>query len=591
MASVFHHDGAQFDRRTLLKAAALGGAMVAMPRLGGGVARGAPPPDAAVTPVNGAALERWSAPFPSPTTRAAASLGDLTMAEATHTFHPALGPSPSWGYGGASYLGPTIEAQSGQPLQFTARNRLGAHILRVDPTMHGARPSHQQRPPVSLHKHGGYTASQYDGLPEDTFLPGADHSYVYGNRQRAGTIWYHDHALGITRLNVYAGLAGFYLMRDEFDTGKPGNPAGLPTGAYEIPLVLQDKVFAELKNSPGQFVQWYPFPWEPEFFGDTAVINGAAWPYREVEPAVYRFRLLNGSSSRFYSLRLEGDASLHVVGTDTGLLNAPHPMTEPLVIAPGERYDTLIDFREAADSTVHLTDGVLPADVVSPAPGPLGQLVQFRVGADASPDAPTAVPDAFVLQPGVPTATAPERNLSLVEILGGPHPKVALLNNLHWDTPRGTWEQPRADKTEIWNIHNATADTHPIHLHLVQFRLLERRSFDVPGYLQTVYNRDYLRPGDAGRGPWPPPQGTWGDDAQGPHEWENGWKDTIQANPGQVTRIVVPFGPGAAKETPYTGTTALSGEYVWHCHILDHEDHEMMLPYTVMPPGEGVPQA
>ena len=172
----------------------------------------------------------------------------------------------TYGYGGASYLGPTIEAQRGNPVVFVARNRLGLHPLGIDEALHGPDTAVDQLfPRASLHLHGGYTEPGSDGYPEDTFTPGQDHVYRYANDQQAGSTWYHDHALGITRLNVYAGLAGFYLIRHA------SVEAGLPSGKFEIPLAIQDKSFI---SDGGTHQLSYPDPWEPEFFGDVVVVNG-----------------------------------------------------------------------------------------------------------------------------------------------------------------------------------------------------------------------------------------------------------------------------------------------------------------------------
>jgi len=537
--------------------------------------------------VDPASLPMFQDPLPIPGTWPAPTLRarGLRMAPSTHRFHSHLPDSPTWGYGGASYLGPTIEARRGVPVSFTAYNDLGPHLLGVDDELHGPdMADDHNHPRVSLHKHGGYTEPESDGYPEDTFLPGEGHVYNYDNDQQAGTIWYHDHALGITRLNVYAGLAGFYLIRDAHEAS-----LGLPPAPFEIPLAIQDKTF----NEDGSL--FYPAPWEPEFFGNVAVINGRVWPYLDVARGWYRFRLLNGSSSRFYNLQLQGSTGVEPmwqIGTDTGLLHQRTMVgtaASPLVLAPGERADVVVDFRAAGPGqTLHLVDigPGSPRIFESPAEdpaffGPLMELrVQRRAGFGKTP--PMVLRDAPITAPGPPVR---ERNLTLVEIMDpvADEPVMALLNNRMWNTD--DIERPTVDTVEVWNVINLTEDSHPIHVHLVQFQLMNRQPIDSGSYLEDVYGTDELTLDDVGTGdrPFPSADGYVDGPPTGPLPSEAGWKDTIQAHPAEVTRIVVPFGPKAGSGVPFGERTTHTGEYVWHCHILDHEDNEMMLPYRVEP--------
>ena len=288
--------------------------------------------------VDPGSLTRFVDPLPLPplwTTQALATNG-LTTAPGLHRFHSQLGYTPTWGYGGAAYLGPTIEATAGSPVEFASHNALGPHVLGVDTALHGPNMANDAvAPRVSLHLHGGYTAPESDGYPEDTYVPGETHPYRYENDQASATIWYHDHALGNTRLNVYAGLAGFYWVRDAKD-------ALLPGGEYEVPLVLQDKSLLTADAS-GMNRLYYPNPWEPEFFGTLGVVNGAVWPYRDVDRGWYRLRIVNGSSSRFYHLALAPHGHFLQVGTDGGFVNRPRNLRS-IVLAPGERADLLVDF-------------------------------------------------------------------------------------------------------------------------------------------------------------------------------------------------------------------------------------------------------
>jgi len=526
-------------------------------------------------------------PIPPVMDATAGGVFNLPMANGLHRFHEDLPLTPTFGYGGATYLGPTIEAKRFAPVTVVSQNQLGDHPLAfaIDTTLHGALEADKTAPRASLHLHGGNTEAQSDGHPEATFLPGQSRAYDYANDQEAANIWYHDHALGITRLNVYAGLAGFYLMRDNWDTGQASNPAGLPAGAYEVPIVIQDKMFAadgSLAYPLGEFGS----VWAPEFFGDAAVVNGKIFPNLNVDRGLYRFRVINGSNARVYQLNLSGGHTFYQIGGDGGLLDAPVPLSR-LILAPGERADLLIDFSDIAPGTRIILKNSAPV----PFPDgprsrrrggvPLREIMQFTVGSAAGFTG--AVPPILRQTPIVPlTDPVRVRNLTLVELMDEETgvPVKALLNNLPFET--NEIEMPRVDTVEQWNIINTTGDTHPIHLHLVQFQILSRQKFRVEEFMEENY--PFLSHSDHDdAGPYPPPSAD--DYAVGkpkpPDLNEAGWKDTVRANPGEITRILVPFGANAAPGVPF-GNSFL-GEYVWHCHILEHEDNEMMLPYKIIP--------
>jgi spore coat protein A, manganese oxidase len=586
-------DGQGVTRRSLLRGGALAGATLLVSPGLLRQATAAPPAGAPAGPpvklLNPNTLGAWRDPLPIPPQLQAAALhgGVLTQSSGAHVFHSSLSqrPASTFGYGGASYLGPVIRARRGEPLSFTVANQLGPHPLEIDTTLHG--PDHHDdatHPRTSVHLHGGYVESASDGYPEDTFVPGESHPYHYANDQQAGPIWYHDHALGITRLNVYAGLAGLYYLDDEDEHGPI--PAGVPNtyGVDDLPVVLQDKAF---DRSSGQL--YHPAAWVPEFFGNVPVVNGAILPHRDVGFGVYRLRLVNGSSSRFYTLRLS-DASVPVwqIATDTGYLSAPVPL-RTLVLAPGERAELVIDLSRARAGMLFLQDVRLRAPAVSPSPGALGNLLAFRIGARTTAHTPGPFDPAAYIGPTftpLPAAGAPRRYLTLVEIMDPATmtPVLSLLNNRPWVTD--DVEKPTVDTVEVWEILNLTADTHPIHLHLVQFQLLERVAFDAAAYAMRTYGTDMFVTGDEDTGPHPLPAPLPSDYLGAPiapTAEERGWKDTIQAHPGQATRIVVPFGGDAAPGVPFGATTKHTGRYLWHCHILDHEDNEMMLPYDVLP--------
>ncbi|GAB4099124.1 multicopper oxidase [Sinomonas halotolerans] len=526
-------------------------------------------------------------------------LAELTMRNAQHRFHPGLGPTSTLSYQHASlpmtYLGPVIVAQKGQPFTLRVHNELGPHPLAfaVDDGLVPPGSADRTAPRASLHLHGGNTRSDSDGGPTDTFLPGQSYDYHYDNHQDAAGLWYHDHALGITRLNVYAGLASGYLLRDAPGSGiDTGDGVHLPASPFEVPLIIQDRVFAE----DGSFA--YPpnpdldRPWSPEFFGDVATVNGTAWPTLDVARGKYRFRVYNGSNARFYLLRFShGGESLpfEQIGTDGGLLDAPVRFTR-LVLGPGERADIVVDFSLlAAGSAVVLANSArspFPDGPVAVRRGgmPLPQIMQFRVTSAPGFTAPIPVqlrptPMTRLAHVAAGLEDLTVRPMALVEVVDEDDvPITALLNNRHFADPYPT--VVAKDSLELWELVNTTGDAHPIHLHFVQFQVLDRQRLHVDRYIEAT---DFADPETGlvvpGRGaavspepfligrPSPPP--------------ERGWKDTIVAMPGEVTRILVPFGAGAAGGAPLAMGSSFTGPYVWHCHILEHEDNDMMRPYVI----------
>jgi len=457
--------------------------------------------------------------------------------------HRDLQPTRFWSFG-PSAPGPTFETRSGEPLLVEWVNALpDEHFLPVDHTIHGAEAG---KPAVRtvVHLHGAKTGPESDGYPEDWIVPGKSSLYYYPNQQDAAMLWYHDHTLGINRLNVYAGLLGSFIIRDSVE-----DALNLPKGKYELPLVLYDR----LLTRDAQLL--YPVspdpdaPWIPELSGNAILVNGKLFPYLEVEPIKYRFRVLNASNARHYHLsfveRAPGETSVdktpanntsfHQIGTDQGLLPAPVPLTS-LEIAPGERADLVVAFSEHRGAQLILKNGAFT-------------VMQFRVSSKKITDTST-LPPALRPVPKIPESQAVQtRLLTLDEYVNkSGNPVMLLLNASHWNMP--VTEKPVLGSTEIWTLINPTNDTHPIHLHLVRFQILDRQPYE-PWLFQTKRQLHFLGP------PQPP-------DAN-----EAGWKDTVRADSRMVTRIIVPF-------------TGFTGRYVWHCHILEHEDNEMMRPYEVI---------
>ena len=576
----------------------------------------------------------------------------------------------------------TIEARYDRPVRVKWINGLVdangdylPHLLPVDQTLHWANPAggpggtdthgmeaapYTGPVPIVTHVHGAHTTQDSDGFPEAWYLPDAKNIpagyatggtyyerfknqfenrwgeewkpgraiFQYPNDQRATTLWYHDHTLGMTRVNVYAGPAGFYLLRGGPDDlkgtslPKPAPQRGDAPGLTyrEIPIAIQDRTFKadgslfypdnralfEGLNVPGKDPQFpgegelrIPFIpdlvpggmhsdispiWNPETFGDTIVVNGKTWPYLDVEQSRYRLRLLNGSQARFLILKLDNGMPFWQIGSEGGFLPNPVRLTE-LLIAPAERADVIVDFSRVPAGTHVILENVGPdepfgggdeGEDFEPAdPATTGQVMQFRVGARQGAD-PSIAPAALRLPAFTPLGKpVKSRDLSLNEMMSMSvtatetaqgsvvfdpageafGPQEALLGTYDAATKTATpmhWMDPVSEKVkrgqvEQWAFHNFTADAHPIHVHLVQFQVVDRE----------VVDPEVSPHGDLGAGA-----------VMQPMAWEYGFKDTVIAYPGEITRIKARFDT--------------AGLFVWHCHIIEHEDNEMMRPYKVV---------
>jgi FtsP/CotA-like multicopper oxidase with cupredoxin domain len=691
-------------------------------------------------PLNGATLPKYVEPVPTfsgrrvPATTVAIDMVEFQQKVLPASFYASGLPAPYdagttlWGYKinnlDPSWPAVTLEAQQGTETVATYTNSLQApnggppvlaRYLTTDLTVHWADPLNitgtnhcMDEPPVSpaclaayagpvpavVHLHGAEVLSDFDGQPDTWFTPGGalrgpayvSNVYHYPNRQEATTLWFHDHALGRTRINVYSGLAGFYLLRDGRDTGLAGNTPSLPAGAFEQELFLSDRQFDSNGqlffpnglpgnppgiNGPPPNPDHHPY-WNPEFFGDVITVNGKSWPYMNVEPRAYRFHFLDGSNARFYRMQLvdttpgpdgglpDGGTgtppNIFQIGSDGGFLNAPQRLNNPfsptgpniLFLAPAERADVIIDFAGHAGRTFTLmNDAEAPFPSGDP-PDPMtsGQIMQFRVaptladGGVAAAFAPGSVTlraaNIVNIKPGAITPDK-RRQLVLVEVEGNGGPLEVLLNNTEWggfregvSTPTAipgstlnhgvaVTELPQVGSTEEWEVANLTEDAHPIHIHLIQFQLINRQNLmvdmtnpDLPPLYRATYDAafpggmyipgygpplPYNPAADAGAAAILGGNPTFGPFMGGnvaPDGTEAGWKDTIKMLPKTVTRIAVRYAPQAtpnagagaavAGTNPYAAIfdpTAPGPGYAWHCHILDHEDNEMMRPYLL----------
>jgi spore coat protein A len=486
-----------------------------------------------------------------------------------------LPPTPLWAYddgfgldGQAGSFGMAVVARTGTPVQMSFTNELSDTYPSWIPVDTRLTPlGNEVR--LMTHLHGGFVAGDSDGNPAVTpngFGRNETQTVTYSNQapqMPASLLWFHDHGLGATRLNVFAGLAAAYIIRDEFDTGAEPNPIGIPGGAYEVPLVIQDRQF----NPDGTFL--YPTSdiagatWIGEYFGDTMLVNGKVWPFLEVEPRMYRLRILNGCNARILSLDLSGP-SVWQIGAEGGLWDQPFEMKQ-LVLGPAERADILVDFRRFAGKTLVLKNHNPKAPVVTPAPS-LEQVMEFRVGTTVTQPGPTTVPASLPGRKADLPSPARTRYLTLNEIDVDEPTWFLNVNGVPFDSP--ATELPTVGDIEDWVYVNITGDTHPMHTHLVTFQVVGRTPFDVQAY-EEAFEDEHGVPG--GHDPTPFATGP----KQPPDPSERGFKDTVKANPGTFTTIRARFDLPAGVTAPQ--------KYVYHCHIVEHEDNDMMRPFTVVP--------
>jgi spore coat protein A, manganese oxidase len=706
------------SRRAFLKGGLVAGAgLTVLPRFGGVSAFA----QVVQVPLPGRSIPQFVDPLPlldlqgGPMETVLGDAATLTMAEFRANVMPSTFQPGSyegtwvWGYRtgtpptapAGTYIGPVIVAQRGVPTAVTYVNALGdthtsrldAWVNATDQTLHWADPlgtghsmEHYAGPvPAVPHLHGGEVPPVLDGGPDSWWTSDGGYRghafytregapphaaiYRYPNTQEAAPLWFHDHVLGATRLNVYAGLAGAYAVIDP-DMPLPAglHPVGLQRGDdvdYLVPLVIQDRMF----DTAGQLFfpniglnPEHPY-WLPEFEGDTIVVNGKVWPYLDVEPRRYRFLFLNGSNARAYEMFLTNPVTnvdgpaMWQIASDGGYLNgpvkidpaAPNGQLQRLLILPGERADVIIDFAGLQGQTLtlrNLARHPFPRGV-TPHGRTLGRIMQFRVGPEAAPADTSFDPSkGDTIRGGSGQATAivaltnpamgtlnvsPDKTrlLTLNEVLGAGGPLMALVNNSLWDgkRPDGTTrsdfvpvtvgghteyfsELPEEGTTELWEVVNLTADAHPIHTHLTQVQLVNRQNFNVNRYTRTYdgsFPAGVYVGGDGpplGYAPSPASGDKYGGNpdvapylqgpARPPDANEAGWKDTVTMYPGQVTRIAVRYAPTdkAVGDPdlvyPFDPDAKVHEEddghgYVWHCHIVDHEDNEMMRPLRVSP--------
>lgn len=476
---------------------------------------------------------------------------EISMEEVYQKLHRDLPRTRLWGYNG-TFPGPVIDVERDRPIQVKWLNKLPEkHFLPIDTSF-----MDEELPEVRtvVHLHGSETKADSDGYPDAWYTRDFKEKgpqftrevYEYPNHQRATTLWYHDHAMFITRLNVYAGLVGLYIIRDREEKS-----LGLPAGEFEIPLVILDRSFNTdgslfYPEQPDDASSNIPNPSVLPFFtGDTILVNGKIWPHLEVEPRKYRFRILNAANSRTFNMFFDNDLAFYQIGSDGGLLQETIPLKR-LTVMPAERMDVIVDFSELAGETFLLKNDLGPnADPDDPT----DDIMQIRVTKPLSGEDKSRLPRFLSKITDLKENSI--QGVRQLKLIGGDDQfgrPLLLLNNKKWMDP--ITEKPRLGDTEIWSFINTTNFPHPMHIHLVQFQVLDRRPFDLDHYEETgeiVFT-----------GP-----------ATLPDPNERGWKDTVRAPGGQITRVIARFAP-------------YSGLYVWHCHILEHEDYEMMRPLEII---------
>ncbi|WP_211177864.1 multicopper oxidase domain-containing protein [Pseudonocardia acidicola] len=501
---------ARLSRRDMVKFSALGAAAVALPL--GRVVNAK-----AVSRLPASRLPKpYTLPFVVPPVLAPVGATDrgepiyeirerLATAEILPGFQ-----TPVFGYNGMT-PGPTIKAQRGQPI-----------VVRMINELPATHPQWGYTPWTSCHLHGSASKPQYDGYASDITQPGEVKEYHYPNIQDARTLWYHDHGVHHTAENAYMGLAAQYHLTDGVEAGLP-----IPKGAYDVPLILADKMF----GVDGSFM--YDDAGHSGLWGDVILVNGRPWPSMTVAKRKYRFRVLNASLSRGFRLQLGNGAPMTVIATDGGLMPAPQQTTQ-LRIGMAERYEVVIDFAAyKKGDKVELRNLGVPNSVDY---DNTGKVMQFEVTDDPFDPAGNEVPAA--LNPNMDV-------MGLLPAQAKTTTKIEVIRkNGFWTVNGQTWDDvikseykkvvanPKYDEIQIWEIKNSSGGWfHPVHIHLVDFQILDRNG-------------------------------------KPPFAFEKGPKDVAYVGENEVVRAIMKF-------------TNQTGRYMIHCHNLPHEDHDMMVQFRV----------
>ncbi|KMZ56552.1 Bilirubin oxidase [Zostera marina] len=519
-------------------------------------------------------------------------------------FHRDLAESSVFVYGktkrSATFPGPTIEALQGVATHVEWRNHLPKkHILPWDPTVPTAIPKNGGVPTV-VHLHAGVTEPESDGSSFAWFTAGfketgpywSRSTYRYLNMQRPGNLWYHDHALGLTRQNLLAGLVGPYVIRNHtFE-----RPMNLPCGSeFDRHLIIADRSFntdgSIYMNSTGNDPTVHP-QWQPEYFGDTITVNGKAWPFMNVQRRKYRFRVISTSNARYFNVRLSNGMNFTVVGSDASYL--PKPVaTESFILSPAETFDVVVDFSSVGVNTTEIevtNDAPYPYPDGTPTSIPNNRIMKFIVEPKKSPCPPdtSTVPANLIADsdryPSVVEAAKQatlRRYIVMYEYWSNITGEVTHLyiNGKRLEDPVS--ETPKLGSTEIWEVINLTPDDHPLHLHLVAFQALKiQKLTDLQDFTNCMTQTNDAEKCNVDRH-LPTTTSTANNNTKNIVEYEKTWKNIVKIETGSMTTVVVKFDM-VENNGPFPFDATAEPGYVYHCHILDHEDNSMIRPFKLL---------
>ncbi|KAI4357680.1 hypothetical protein L6164_001614 [Bauhinia variegata] len=501
-------------------------------------------------------------------------------------FHRDLPPTPVFAYGEnrskATVPGPTIEALRGVDTYVTWQNHLPPKpILPWDPTIPTAIPRNNQGVPTVVHLHGGIHDPESDGNSNSWFTARFNQTgptwtkkiYHYPNQQHPGNLWYHDHAMGLTRVNLLAGLIGAYIIRDAMIEG----PLRLPRGdEFDRPLIVFDRSFLSngsiFMNSTGNNPTIHP-QWQPEYFGDAIIVNGKAWPRLTVRRRKYRFRIINASNARFFRFFFTNGLGFVHVASDSAYIDAP-VRANRILLGPSEITDIIVDFSESKDNVAILAnDAAYPYPSGDPVNEANSKVMKFTILPAREVDT-SLIPRLLVKYPTVDLSSVSRtRYITMYEYTSDTgEPTHLYLNGKPYEEP--ATETPKVGSTEVWYVINLTEDNHPLHIHLGLFKVLDQTELVNPEEFKNCMMKlndaikchvdEYAR----------------GKKLELPAH-EKGWKNVFKMTPEYVTKIAVRFSYIHTNASYGFDATKEPG-YVYHCHILDHEDNAMMRPLKII---------
>ncbi|KAH6771553.1 Cupredoxin superfamily protein [Perilla frutescens var. hirtella] len=498
-------------------------------------------------------------------------------------FHRDIPPTQVFAYGAtrktATVPGPTFEALHGIHTHIKWVNYLPSkHILPWDPTIPTATPHKRKGIPTVVHLHGGIDEPESDGHSgawftarfKDRGPSWTKETYHYHNLQHPGTLWYHDHAMGLTRVNLLAGLVGAYVIRQP----RVELPLGLPYDEeFDRPLVVFDRSFYKngsiYMDTKGNNPSIHP-QWQPEYFGDAIVVNGKAWPYKIVRRRKYRFRIINASNARFFKFYFDNGLEFIHVASDSAYIEKPVTVNE-FLLAPSEIADVVVDFSKSkSKSTILSNNAAYPYPSGDPVNAANSKVMKFIIKPNHEVET-SKIPKKLLEYPAPSPSTTPvlTRYIALYEYTSDIDEPIHLyINGKPYEAP--VTETPKVGATEIWNVINLTEDNHPLHIHLGLFRVLDQTELvnveEFKGCM-VKYN-DAIKCGVD--------RYALGNKTEVPAH-EKGWKNVFKMMPGHMTKIFLKFSYIHSNESYPFDATAEPG-YVYHCHILDHEDNVMMRP-------------